>query len=1048
MQRQNQLEKIINLTMNSRIYSVLFCLMILSAVVAAQSISKKMENVQISTTHARLMGKSTPMRTAVLKATTPKIKKQNSKIEKKVPDNFRERKNQSKAVRLDKEHQGVDAVWQSEVNLKMGKEIEVLANMQGRGIGSPTDPTGDVNEQYYVQAVNATDVGVYNLDGSLEFAFPMNTLWSQFNESSEGDPIILFDEILDKWILTEFSDPANVLIAFSETNDPLGSYFAYSFSTPSFPDYPKYAITPDALVITTNEGGSSSLHQYFLDKAAMAVGEDGVTIQRLSLPGTIGSEQGFYVSTPVDWNGTNLPYDSRPVVIRINDSSWSDGPPEDQIEIYSFDVDFENPDNTSVEQSSVVISPFDGFPCSVSGQGFQCIPQMNGGGLDGIPEVIMNVPHQRNFGTHESMVFSFVTDATNGDNVAAVRWVELRRTATTDWALYQEGTYGPNDGLQRFMSSIAIDSKGNICLGYSVSSSDSFAGLRATGRNKGDPLGQMTFDELIIREGQSTINSNGRYGDYSQMSVAPGGFSNFWFTSEYAGPNFTISNIVGMRLEKEPFDLALASIITPTGQSDAFGAAETVKVSVRNVGANTIESYTVSLFLEGALIERILVNDAIAENESREFTFTNTLDLSAIRDYNIRATVGAVGDTNPQNDAFSTVTSKLPLIEASLMGTISVITCDQTVSGELELLNLGGRNITSAKIGLLLNGVPLNDIVFDGSFAYNETALIGITLDEDLLLGENELVATINSINNQSNDFNNANNSVTLTTTILSPDDFITIGFETDQYNEESSYTLLTINGEVITTTTAFAEGFTFYEDVICASKDSCFTLIVEDSYGDGICCDFGAGYVFVLNHLGDTIVYSDGDFGSEFVIDFCADGIDCFLNANIQITPSTTADSNNGIIMINAKHGVEPYQYSITGGSSFQSSNVFDGLRPGAYSVFVKDADDTCTYEEEVIITFNTATHQLSGSTVDVQINPNPTDGIFEIRVNNLTIDENFLEVRIYDIQGKMLQHRDIGKYDDTYVGTFSLYAYPPGTYLINIITPIGNILEKLVRQ
>ena len=38
------------------------------------------------------------------------------------------------------------------------------------------------------------------------------------------------------------------------------------------------------------------------------------------------------------------------------------------------------------------------------------------------------------------------------------------------------------------------------------------------------------------------------------------------------------------------------------------------------------------------------------------------------------------------------------------------------------------------------------------------------------------------------------------------------------------------------------------------------------DSWGDGICCGYGIGDFMVLNSSGQTIVYNNGDFGSEAI--------------------------------------------------------------------------------------------------------------------------------------------------------------------------------------
>jgi|GEM_PF-656371 len=58
------------------------------------------------------------------------------------------------------------------------------------------------------------------------------------------------------------------------------------------------------------------------------------------------------------------------------------------------------------------------------------------------------------------------------------------------------------------------------------------------------------------------------------------------------------------------------------------------------------------------------------------------------------------------------------------------------------------------------------------------------------------------------------------------------------------------------------------------------------------------------------------------------------------QIQPSCSGLSNGSIIFNNAHGGTPPYQYSINGGSSYQSSNIFTGLATGSnYNLYVVDA-------------------------------------------------------------------------------------------------------------
>src|SRR5204862_1376884 len=96
----------------------------------------------------------------------------------------------------------------------------------------------------------------------------------------------------------------------------------------------------------------------------------------------------------------------------------------------------------------------------------------------------------RNFGTYEALVTNQSVEARPG--VAGARWYEIRRSGGS-YSVYQQGTYAPNDGVHRWMGSIAQDKNGNMALGYSVVNGvDVYSGIGYTGRLAGDTPGQMT----------------------------------------------------------------------------------------------------------------------------------------------------------------------------------------------------------------------------------------------------------------------------------------------------------------------------------------------------------------------------------------------------------------------------------------------------------------------------------------------------------------------------------------------------------------------------
>jgi hypothetical protein len=136
--------------------------------------------------------------------------------------------------------------------------------------------------------------------------------------------------------------------------------------------------------------------------------------------------------------------------------------------------------------------------------------------------------------------------------MAGVRWYEIRRH-DGQYSVYQQGTYAPADGVHRWMGSIAMDKKGNIGLGYSVSNGDDvFPGIRFTGRLNGDRRGKMTLGEGIIINGSgSQLHPAGRWGDYTSMNIDPTDDCTFWYVNQYikiTGPANWQTRIASFRL--------------------------------------------------------------------------------------------------------------------------------------------------------------------------------------------------------------------------------------------------------------------------------------------------------------------------------------------------------------------------------------------------------------------------------------------------------------------------------------------------------------------
>jgi hypothetical protein len=1034
--------------MTVRNLTFIFYLICLITILPISELSGQQVNNQLKckaeSTKADFLGKTVEVRSLAGDLKSLEIRnKEKFRKNRKKPENLSIKRNVSRAVFPELEHQGDDPIRQWTAG--NGRVIEPKVNIDGIGdFGSPHDPTGDIGLNYFVQAVNVTHVGIFSKEGELVLEFPMNQLWSSLGAQSFGDPIVIFDDIEERWFITEFTGPSNLLIAVSETSDPLGSYYAYSFSTPNFPDYPKYAIWGDYLVVTTNEQGGFRLHQYFLDKPALIAGEADVTMQRVEITGSTGTETGFFVSTPVDADGKILPEESTPIALRLNDSSWGMSS-QDQVELYKFNIDFDNPANTSFENISIPTTPFDSYPCSVFTGGFSCIPQLNGGGLDGIPENIMNVPKYRNFGTHESIVLTFITDVTDGNNLSGIRWMELRRNALSDWFLYQEGTFAPDDGLHRFMGSIALDNKGNIGLGYNVSGVNSYAGVRYTGRNVNDPLGEMTVEEYEVVAGKNPIFSGGRFGDYAQMSVDPVDGSTFWYTTEYAGTGnqVTATRIVAFELRKDSIDLALSAVEPGTGTN--YGMEETITLQVSNNGLKPIKDFIISYDFEGNYIEEFLSIEELLPDSVLRHTFSTKFDLSEKKEYAMNAQVTHPLDERTFNDTLQHMIHHIYQFNASIEANAIETSCSDQLEVMTVIENLGAETIQHLELQISTNNEVLDTIDWFGNLFFQNavTFPFNITLETG---GINQIDIEIISINGQEDELA-LDNISSFGVDFKSSNEILVLKITTDAFPEETSWEIRDLDSILLYSGGPYEEGKSTYWEYFCLDTVACYTFTIKDLSGDGICCQAGLGRYSIEMGSGEKVFEAFGNFGFEREHAFCGSGFICNLTADIETIDDSGA--GDGTIMINAQNGIEPYSYSIDNGNTFQSTPLFENLVAANYKIQLIDKSGVCLHKETITINLETGIEDIDNKIGSLKIMPNPNDGFFSFEyTSKVAQQDNFIEVQLIDATGLIIQSRKTGKFNDTFKGEFSLLEYPSGLYLFRVISSTGSVIKKVMKR
>jgi hypothetical protein len=435
----------------------------------------------------------------------------------------------------------------------------------------PPDSDGDVGPNHYIEALNFA-FRVFDKNGNP--LAPVTTFNSFFaplpnntpcgNNQNSGDPFVFYDHLADRWVVSDMAFPSFPgdsfweCIGVSQTGDPVnGSWFLYAVQIDQahpqqLGDYPKFALWNNpqpggAYIFTvnlfTNSFTFNGVRVFALDRASMiaGVGTGGPpnAIAFTIPPAGVGDA---YSLVPAGFRTANPPPAGRDAFLLAIDSPLSGGVVLSQVHGWKFHVDFATPANSTLgigpnhtPDSNIAVAPFvDAFTNTTT----LLVPQFRTSQrLDTVGDRLMTpVVYQNRSGTESLWASHTVCTDLNCTSPTAVRWYQFTLPGgnfTATIAQQQNWTNG-NDGLWRWMPSIAVDGAGNAAIGYSTSSTTIFPSIRYAGRLAGDPPNNLGQGEAVIRNGGgSQLDSSGRWGDYSMTTIDPADGVTFWHVNEY-----------------------------------------------------------------------------------------------------------------------------------------------------------------------------------------------------------------------------------------------------------------------------------------------------------------------------------------------------------------------------------------------------------------------------------------------------------------------------------------------------------------------------------
>jgi hypothetical protein len=415
-----------------------------------------------------------------------------------------------------------------------GQMPEPIANFEGLtkaegGGWTPPDTNGDVGPNHYIQTVNIA-IGIFDKAGTPLVKLSYNDFFqgppgSPCDNQNRGDVIVLYDEQVDRWIVTDFSLPGPnyyECIAVSITGDPVsGGWYFYEllanplgepFST-AFNDYPKLGVWADGWYMSANmfTANFEGVRVWALDRAAMIQGNP---LNEIHFDCIYAQNPSCASLLPANIRGTYPPEGSPAYFASISFP--------DTLNLWKFQTDWDNYEN----------STFTGpFPIQVANFAMaNAVPQLGTGQLlDSLGDRMMMQLQYRNLAGVEAL---YANHSVISGGVDGIRWYEVRDPGGNP-LLFQQGTYQPDDNY-RWMGSIAADGEGNIAVGYSVSSSQMYPAIRYAGRLAGETPNLLTQNEAVLFQGAGSQSGSSRWGDYSAMTIDPVDGCTFWYTTEYA----------------------------------------------------------------------------------------------------------------------------------------------------------------------------------------------------------------------------------------------------------------------------------------------------------------------------------------------------------------------------------------------------------------------------------------------------------------------------------------------------------------------------------
>ena len=265
-------------------------------------------------------------------------------------------------------------------------------------------------------------------------------------------------------------------------------------------------------------------------------------------------------------------------------------------------------------------------------------------------------------------------------------------------------------------------------------------------------------------------------------------------------------------------------------------------------------------------------------------------------------------------------------LDAAVSVNVPETSCgDTTITPSVSLTNYGFNTITVAEMTWQINDGDIQTINFNGTLSQNQTQTF--TLDPiDLTGGSYVFNASLISVNGVIDQ--NTQNNEAATSFDIGGNEYltqqITLELLTDDYAEETSWEFREIGGAVLDSGSYNqSDDNTTFIETFGVVQDNCYEFEIFDSFGDGICCEFGEGFYTLTTDSADVII-DGGEFSSSEITEISIgeelSTADAFLNT-IALYPNP---ANNEITLsIGDTNDISSYRVYTTFGQLLQEGTL-----------------------------------------------------------------------------------------------------------------------------